>query len=181
MLPEEFVFDFEKRFVRPHGHTTKEKIRRRFLRWRAAQKMIVAVGLEPTDWFYHAHDVYDYFHANQLSLGYMASILKLANLWGNFICRKFRKPFNPVPLPKGYERQRLLEAFYSKESRNRTPSGPLTPEALASTRGRLNQPRRSMEADSHIGRVSTFHIEEFTKLSISNGRSPIQTLTNNQL
>ncbi len=68
----------------------------------------------------------------------MLSILKLANFWGNFISRKLCKPFNPIPYPKGYERQRLIEAYYKKSLRRRTPSDPILPDHLNAIKKNIN-------------------------------------------
>jgi len=112
VLPTEFVDEFELCFIRiREGDTTlggQRRLRRIRLLWRAAQKMILAIGIEPSEWFYHVHDIYDYFCSRQLSLCYSHSILKVANLWGFFISRKLAKPFLPIPVPRGYERQRLV-------------------------------------------------------------------------
>ncbi len=142
MLPDKFVAEFEERFVRPRG-ILNEKARcnrtiRRYVLWRAVQRLITTIGVEPTDWFYHTYDLYDYFYQKQLSLGYMLSILKLANFWGNFISRKLCKPFNSIPYPKGYERQRLIEAYYKKSSRRRTPSDPILPDHLNAIKKNIN-------------------------------------------
>lgn len=87
---------------------------------------------------FHTHDIYDYFHQKQLSLRYILSILKLSNLWGFFICKKMARPFLPVPPPRGYERQRLVDEYYRKEQKARKPSLPLSPEALRETAGKMN-------------------------------------------
>lgn len=144
VLPDEFVSEIEARFVRPCGLTAEGGGRRRLVRryviWRAAQKMITALGMEPSDWFYHVHDIYDYFYQRQLSISYVQSILKLSNLWGHFISRKLCKPYWPIPMPKGYERQRMIEAYYKKEKWSRVPSKEITPEHLALLSGQINRP-----------------------------------------
>ena len=65
VLPKEFVAEFEKRFIRVRDSEV-DRGKRRASRgqqvWKAAQKMIVAIGIEPTDWFYFTHEIYDYFH-----------------------------------------------------------------------------------------------------------------------
>ncbi len=64
ILPEEFVVEFERRFIRYKDNGTDaghRKMSRSKLIWRAAQRMIVALQIEPSDWFYHIHDIYDYF------------------------------------------------------------------------------------------------------------------------
>lgn len=144
VLPDEFVSEFEARFVRPCGITAegggRRRLIRRYVTWRAAQKMITTIGMEPSDWLYHVHDIYDYFYQRQLSLSYVQGILKISNLWGHFISRKLCKPFWPIPMPKGYERQRMIEAYYQKEKWTRVPSKAITPEHLALLSGQINRP-----------------------------------------
>jgi hypothetical protein len=43
-------------------------------------------------------------------------------------------------MPRGYERQRLLEAHYQQQKRVRRPSAPLCPQVLANSAGRMNTP-----------------------------------------
>lgn len=142
MFPDEFVAEFEERFIRPWGILSKKQRKnrttRRLVLWRAVQKLITTIHLEPTDWFYNTYEIYDYFYQQKLSLGYIQSILKLSNLWGYFISRKLSKPFNPIPHPKGYERQRLIEVYYQKKSARR-PSSPITPNDLNIIKNKINQ------------------------------------------
>lgn len=141
-LPEEFACEFETRFVIPRGILSPEERRRctkrHYTIWHATERMITTVGVDPSEWFYHINDIYDYFVERRLSLGYAQAILSMANLWGYFISRKLCKPFLPVPRPRGYERQRLLESFYQKESLRRGPSQPITPDHLRNLGDALN-------------------------------------------
>ncbi len=141
VLPVEFVQEFEARFLQIRGNLNdtqlKSKRHRVYTLWRAAQKLIIAMQLEPSEWFFHMHDFYDYFYQEELSLRYMHSILKFANLWGFFICRKTAKPFLPVTVPRGYERQRLIENYYQKQKRQRKASEPLSPDQLGSVADKL--------------------------------------------
>ena len=114
VLPIEFVEEFESRYLRT-GDSETRKGRRKTSharsKWNAAKKMIGALKIAPSEWYYYNKEVYDYFHEQQLSISYTISILSLVNAWGYFICRKLAKPFLPVTRPRGYERQRLLDRF----------------------------------------------------------------------
>ncbi len=144
MLPDTFVAEFEERFVRARGNLTEEQRRRRnkqrYTTWRAAQKVIVTVGLEPSQWFFHNEHFYDVMFQSQFSIGYAQAILNIVNLWGQFISRKLSQPFSPIRRPQGYERQRILEGFYQKQSLcpQRRPSNPIAPEQLEKVRGIMN-------------------------------------------
>ncbi len=140
VLPDEFVGEFEKRFMRKRDSEVdrgKRRTSRAMIIWKAAQKMIVSIGIEPTDWFYSTCEIYDYFHSKKYSIRYIQSILKIANLWGYFFCKKTGRAFLPVATPKGYERMRLIDAYYNKSEKLRTASGPLTPEDLYTSKGKI--------------------------------------------
>lgn len=141
VLPMEFVEEFELRFVQKKDSQTESGTRKRsraYTAWRAAQRMITAIGVEPSEWFYHTNDIYDYFYNQKASLKYMSSILTFANLWGFFICKKLGRPFLPIPKPRGHERRRLYEANLEKKNVQRA-SKPLTPERLSELKSRINE------------------------------------------
>ena len=142
VLPIEFVEEFEKRLLRTRDAETRKGRRKTSharSKWKAAQKMIVALKIDPSEWYYYNKEVYDYFHEQQLSISYTISILSLVNAWGHFICRKLAKPFLPVTRPRGYERQRLLDAHYQRNKNSRKASDPLPPEVLNDASGKMNQ------------------------------------------
>ena len=90
-LPDEFLIEFEKRFVtRTHLSLERSDNKNRAIRvWRAAQKVILAIDHEPSDWYYNIHDFYDYFYEKKLSIRYMNEIMKFVNLWGFFFLTGF--------------------------------------------------------------------------------------------
>lgn len=141
VLPEEFVSEFEARFVRKRDSQTDKGQRKKsrvYTTWRAAQRMITALGTEPSEWFYNTNEVYDYFYNQKISIKYLHSILKVANLWGFFICKKMGRPFLPVPFPRGYERGRIIQAHYEKDNVKR-PSKPLKPDYLQELKPKINK------------------------------------------
>lgn len=141
VLPDEFVLAFEQRFVRKRSASgaMSPKIRSRGSAiWRAAKKMIVFIGLDPTDWLYHNDEIYDYFYFKRFSIRYIQKILRVGNLWGFFICKKIARPFLPISTPKGYEQQRLIDAFYQKTANVRKVSTPLFPDELNKKKHEVN-------------------------------------------
>lgn len=142
VLPPEFTAEFELRFVRQRDSQTIQGLRkntRSYTVWRAAQKMIAAIGVEPSDWFYHSRDIYDYFFSQRYSIKYASRILYMANLWGFYICRKMARPFLAVPMPRGFERQRLIEANNEKAKGVSRASLAITPLELTQAKSALNQ------------------------------------------
>lgn len=139
-LPHEFVEEFERRFIRYRDSETKEgrrKVSRAHVIWRASQKMIVHLKIDPMEWFERRYEVYDYFYQQSFSISYCRKILNIANLWGYFICKKLGKPFLPIRPPKGYERQRIVDHYYDQNKSKKAT--PLKPEVLYSAREKLSQ------------------------------------------
>ena len=123
ILPEFFRSQFENQFVFSHNHLPTQKDTR--AHWRAAQKLLLKVALDPEDWFEHSQEFYDYLAGSQFSVSYSQKILRLVNLWGFFISKKFGKPFMPLPAPRGRHKRQLQEAYYRKRERYRVESDPL--------------------------------------------------------
>ena len=142
VLPSEFVAEFEQRFIRNRDSLTEigaRKTTRAFVIWRAAQRMMVTVPADPSEWFYHTPKFYDYFYERKVSPRYISSILKIANLWGFFFSRKLVRPFLPIPPPRGFERQRLVDAFFEKTRGVSRASKPVSPADLNRIKNKLNR------------------------------------------
>ncbi len=140
-LPMEFVAEFEARFIRKRDSQTESGGRRNtrtFVAWNAAQRMITGVAVEPSEWFTATHQIYDYFFERKMSLRYTCTIIKIANLWGFYFCRKLARPFLPIPIPRGYERQRLVDAHYEKTEGVSRASKAITPLDLKKVSGEIN-------------------------------------------
>lgn len=142
IFPDEFLVEFERRFIKARDSDV-ESGRRRTTRarivWKAAQKMIINLGVEPTDWLYSTYEIYDYFYSIGYSIRYISSVLKFANLWGYYFCKKTGRAFLPVSCPKGYERSRLIEAYYEKSNAKRKPSKALEPNNLYISKGIIKE------------------------------------------
>ncbi|MDR3606239.1 MAG: hypothetical protein P4M08_02535 [Oligoflexia bacterium] len=139
-LPEEFKAEFELRYLRSRDSQTERRLRR-FTRahilWRAVQKLIIHVKVEPSEWFCNHYQIYDYFFEKKLSLSYTNKMIAMMNLWGFLICKKIDEPFLPVPRPRGYERQRLVDNYYQGREGRKGASRPLSPETLNQAKGKM--------------------------------------------
>ena len=141
VLPSEFTAEFESRFIRKRDSQTIQGLRkntRAYTTWRAAQRLIMALNTDPSEWFYHTDRFYVCFCAQKMSVRYLQAVLRTANLWGFFFCRKLARPFLSVPAPRGYERQRLVDANYEKKGVVRA-SRSLSPVDLAAVAAKLNR------------------------------------------
>lgn len=137
-IPDLYKQEFEQKYV--FGRFDDLEWRRRFLlRWKAVQKMLVEIQLDPADWYDEMFRFYDYFYKYKFSFSYIRKLLQLANLWGYFLSRKMGQTYVRVPVPRGKERARLLEAYLQKRGREVCGSDPLTPEELQRVKGVLNQ------------------------------------------
>jgi hypothetical protein len=134
-----FVKEIEKIHLKP---TRASPSHRKCLRtaWATARKVIVAVESDPSAWLENSAGFYDYFAGNGWSISYIRRLIRIANLWGHFICRRIGRSFLPIPYPRGYERARLFEAYFRRVGNNLRKSKPLTPELLESQRPGLSAP-----------------------------------------
>ncbi len=134
-IPEIYREEFEERYFYSRRLETVLK-NRHLSHWRAAQQLILHLKLEPMHWRDHCESVYDWFFNKKFSISYTRSILRAFNLWGYFISKKIGTPFLPVPPPRGFERTRILESYFSKADHCKR-SDPLTPAMLESARDAL--------------------------------------------
>lgn len=67
----------------------------------------------------------------------MNEIMKFANLWRFFICKKMGRPFLPVPRPGGYERRRIIDSYFQKTKDRPKKSGPITLLKLLKSKAKL--------------------------------------------
>ncbi len=105
--------EFEKRYF--SGDSLNRALRNKSLsHWRAAQKIILEVQLEPRDWYDECQKFYDYFFEKKWSFSYARKILSVINLWGFFLSRKLGTPFFSIRTPRGFEKNRLLDAYFQK-------------------------------------------------------------------
>ncbi|OFZ13433.1 MAG: hypothetical protein A2Z20_08555 [Bdellovibrionales bacterium RBG_16_40_8] len=142
VLPSEFIAKFEKVFVRKSDSQTEQGLRRTtrsHVVWRAAQRMIIAVGVEPSHWVYSYRQIYEYMIVQKMSVRYAHSVLCMANFWGYFISHKMARPFLPVKSPRGYDRLRLIEANCEKISGVARASKPISPKELEKAKCCMNQ------------------------------------------
>jgi hypothetical protein len=101
--------------------------------WNTMQKIIVGVGIHPSDWFERKSALYAQFVKHRCSANYAKKLLRYLNLWGYFLCKKQGRAFLKVPGLEGTWKNKLEVA--------RKPGGaskPLTPEILESRREHMS-------------------------------------------
>lgn len=140
-LPRSFVIEFETEIVFEKICRASDNVKNKnkvLSHWRAAQKIIAELKMEPSDWEDKKHRFYNHFVKKQMSPSYVQKVLRLLNEWGLFLSKNNKKYFSPIPTPSNSEAQRIADAFYEK-----TPSGegeasdPMSPSLLESKKGQL--------------------------------------------
>ena len=127
-MPDVYKDEFELKYTTRRFQSDGWK--KRFMTsWRAAQRMLIEIQFDPVDWRDNTYSFYDYLHKKRFSFSYIKKILLITNLWGHFLSRQLRQSFSPIPIPKGTERTRLLEAYFEKCGHRLNQSDPITPES----------------------------------------------------
>lgn len=125
-FPEIILDEFERIFV------TKDKMKSH---WRAAQRIIVKLNIQPKDWNYHKDLFYKEFIKNNFSYSYVQKLLYITNKYGEYLSRKQQTYFEHIPFPTGNQKERIIDNHY--DEKGQTSSSALTPELLESIRSNL--------------------------------------------
>lgn len=133
-LPAALVQEYETKLF-SRTHQTKKLP----FYWRAAMDVLVEVGLEPSKWSDHRGAFYDSFSKRRYSMSYVRTLVPLLNDWGAFYSKKHGTYFEPLPTPKGRERERIADANYDSEGPGNKESAPLTPKMLEGKRAELSE------------------------------------------
>ena len=135
-IPEVFKEEFELKCIT--GRYRNPGWKRRFeVGCRVAQRMLIAVQLDPVDWYDDCYFFYDYLHKQRFSFSYIRKILLITNLWGHFLSRRLGQSFIRIPIPNGAEKARLLDAYFEKCGFRTNESEPLTKENLLYAKSKL--------------------------------------------
>lgn len=94
--------------------------------WTTAQRIILELKIEPIDFEDRARAFYTYFRKHQFSLDYSVKLLRMLNLWGKFVSRKRRQPFEPIPAFDSKTRNDIHEAYLNKDTNRAGGAKPLT-------------------------------------------------------
>jgi hypothetical protein len=135
-MPQPLVEEFERE--RLFGRFSDVEQPKLSSYWRACKRIICEVQLEPSDWADRKTVFYDCFSRNYFSTAYVQKLLRVLNQWGRFICKKQGQFFEPIPAPRGRERQRIADKNLRKAGKkgNRV-SEPLSFSLLESKKDSL--------------------------------------------
>lgn len=138
-LPETEVRAFEREVLfNPEVFDSVDERRNKKFKshWKAAQKAMAHIQLDPTDWCEHPQRFFDYFAINKISYSYVRKITRLLNMWGQWQCRKKNIFFQKLDLPKGKPKLRIAKEYFKKHPGG-LASDPLTWTALNSAQNEL--------------------------------------------
>lgn len=123
-LTDEDALQFEREYLEEY------KIRR--AHWNTVQRIVVDIGIHPSQWHKQKSRVYEQFKLKRCSANYAKKILRYLNLWGYFLCEKQGKAWMKVPGLPG--------TWKNKLEQHRRPGGaslPLTPAMLEDVKAQL--------------------------------------------
>lgn len=133
-LGEALVREFE-RDILYEGVARKDKMESH---WRAARRILCELRIDVSEWEARKRAFYSLFTREAISPAYLQKLVRIINLWGKFITRKRGIFFEPLPYPRGYDKERIADAYFDS-SDGGYESLPLTPAMLEAKRGSLEE------------------------------------------
>lgn len=118
---------------------------------RCMRNLILEVNLAPDIWADRPEVIFRWFLKKKLSVSYLEKVLPLLNAYGFFYCREFKKPFLPIPSPRGELIRRIEDANLAERNGSQDPSKSLTPSLLLNCSGMLPEQYRWMRISLFFG------------------------------
>ncbi len=97
--------------------------------WKFVQKLISDIKIEPREYHRNSEIFYKYFIEKKISLDYSRKLLRIVNMWGNFICYKYGQFYSNISNPKGRIKEIVNDSYIDSEN-YRGESNPLNNELL---------------------------------------------------
>ncbi len=104
--------------------------------WRATQRLLVELKIEPQNFADRKKAFYHYFQKEVFSPSYMKKVLRIINQWGAFLMKRRGQYFEPIPFPRGFDKERIADTYLDASDGGRE-SAPLSPQALAKRKSAL--------------------------------------------
>jgi hypothetical protein len=114
-LPKALVRDFEKEVFTDSDRNHKPA------HWAAAKKLIRAMGLPPKDWKFKRKLFYQWLREKPrcYSPDYSTDILRMVNMWGEYLCYRTNSFWSPIPPPSGPEMVAIRRRYFEKSKGGR--------------------------------------------------------------
>lgn len=110
--------------------------------WGTAKKIIIQLQLRSEDFASSRGKILRYFETQEYSLHYVKKLLRMMNLYGEFVSRLTGLRYEKIALPRGIDAERINDAYMDSDSYF-GPSEPLTLNLLEEIRGDLPERQAS--------------------------------------
>jgi integrase len=127
-IPEDRNVEFIK-WLEVNTSGTDAYIQKVKIVWRTAKQTIIKLQLLPEHFASNKKQIFRYLAMRPYSADYVRKITGLMNQYGRFCARITGKYYDPIPAPRGSEREMINDAYRASKT-YRGPSDPLTPEML---------------------------------------------------
>lgn len=122
-LPTTYVQSFEAQLKEDYSDNP-DRLDTLCRHWRAAQRLISKLQIDPKDFYADRNRIYNEYRANKWSTSYIKAITAMLNQWGFHCARKGNSFYQPVPRLTPSLTERQVDAREDLENR-RTPAEPL--------------------------------------------------------
>lgn len=106
--------------------------------WGRVQKLLLDLKLLPSQFFANKQKILGYLIKNEYSADYCKKLIRILNLWCEFVSEKEGRFYKPIPKLKPLDIQRLTDA-YSESDSYIGESDPLTESMLTKLRGSMEE------------------------------------------
>lgn len=134
-MPDEIANEFEKKLLTDSFASPKAESKLKS-RWKATKKLIIQLRISPESAYQKETEIHKWLVAQKFSPDYSYRIIGILNRYCQHVCSNHKLYFEPVKVPSGVAKEKLMEAYEDKDSYF-GPAGPLTPGMLEAGRGSL--------------------------------------------
>jgi integrase len=106
--------------------------------WQYTQEMVASLELEASEFYEERKRIYKYFIKDSISPSYVSKLLRIINLWGNFLSKKRNQHYEQIPAPRGIVREKIQEAYAESERYRGEGAFPMTKKILNSLKEGLD-------------------------------------------
>ncbi len=92
---------------------------------RCMRRLILDLGIDPSEWPDRPEKIYRWFINNKLSTSYFDKVFPLLNEYGYFYCREFKKPFLRVPYPRPDVIHKMEDSNLEERNGKQGPYAPM--------------------------------------------------------